>query len=76
MRSADRPEIEFEVVCDVIESVNFDKFHGSFDVTSNFKLDFRVIGSLHKDAEDFSSLFFEFFLVTTSIKIGQVPPNL
>jgi len=42
--STNRPEIEFEVACDVIESVNFAEFHGLFDVTGNFDLEVRAIG--------------------------------
>jgi len=41
---ADRPEIEFKVACDVIESANFAEFHGFYDVTRNFELDSRAIG--------------------------------
>ena len=44
VRSADRPEIEFKVACDVIESVKFGKIFGFYDVTGNFELDFRAIG--------------------------------
>jgi len=35
MQSADRPEIEFRVACDVIETVHFAEFDGFFDVTGN-----------------------------------------
>jgi len=49
MRSVDGLEIKFPVACDVIESVNFAEFHGFYDVTGNFELDFRAIGSLYQD---------------------------
>jgi len=44
MRSADRPDAEFEGACDVIESVIFAASHGFYDVTCHFELDFREIG--------------------------------
>jgi len=44
MRSADRPEIELEVACDVIESVEFGKIYGFYEVTRKFELDFGTIG--------------------------------
>jgi len=72
--STDHPEIEFTVACDVIGSVNFAEFHGFYDVTGNFELDFREIGWLYQGAAfDFSSSFLELFLMAVSIKIGQVP---
>jgi len=44
------------------------------DVTGNFVLNFRAIGWLYLGAAfDFSSSFFELFLMAISIKIGQVP---
>ena len=43
MGSADRPEIELKVACDVIESVDFGIIYGLYDVTINFELDFRTI---------------------------------
>jgi len=42
-RSVDRPDIEFSVVCDVIENVKCDKICGFFDNTGSFELDFRTI---------------------------------
>ena len=78
MRSTERPEIEFEVACDVIESLHFAKIYGFCDVTSNFEVDFRAIGCLNQGATfDFSSSFFELFLMAISIKIGHAPvtPN-
>jgi len=63
-QSVDRPEIELKVACDVIESVDFAKFHGSFDVTGNFELDFREISCLYLGAALDSSLsVFELFLI-------------
>jgi len=44
MQSDDRPKIEFKVACDVIESVEFVKIYGFYDVTSDFELDFQAIG--------------------------------
>jgi len=44
MRSADRPEIELKVACDVIESENFAEFHGFYEVTRNVELEFQAIG--------------------------------
>jgi len=44
IQSADRPEIEFKVACDVILSVNFAQFYGFYDVKDNFELDFQAIG--------------------------------
>jgi len=38
IQSADRPEIEFQVACDVIEFVNFSEFHGFCDVTAQATL--------------------------------------
>ena len=74
IQSADRPEIKFKVACDVIESATFAEFTGFYDVTRNVELDFRAIGSLHLGAAlDFSSSFFELFLMAISMKIGQVP---
>jgi len=35
---------ELEVACDVIESMNFAKYHTFYDVTSSFELDFRARG--------------------------------
>jgi len=47
-----------KVACDVIESVNFAEFHGFYDVTGNFELDFQAIGWLYVGAAlDFSSSF-------------------
>jgi len=41
MQSGDRPEIELvNVAGNVIESVNFAKSHGFYDITCNFELDF------------------------------------
>ena len=74
IQSPDRPEIEFKVAWDVIESVIFVKFHEFYDVKGNFELDFRTIGWLyHNAAWGFSSSFFELSLMAISIKIGQVP---
>jgi len=73
IQSADRPEIEFKVTRDVIESVNFAKFHGCY-VTSNLESDFRTIGWLYHDAAwEFSTSFFQLSVMAISIKIGQVP---
>jgi len=66
MRSVDGLEIKFPVACDVIESVNFAEFHGFYDVTGNFELDFRAIGSLYQDVYlpmYFPPSFFELFLL-------------
>jgi len=74
MRSADRPDIEFKVTWDVIESANFAEFNGFCDVTGKFKLHFQAIGWLYLGAAfDLSSGFFELFLMAISVKIGQVP---
>jgi len=55
IQSADRPEVEFKVACDV-ESVNFRDFHGFDDVTGNFELDIQAIGWLYLSAAlNFSS---------------------
>jgi len=44
IQSADRPKIEYKIAWDVVESLNFSKLHGSYDVTSKFELDFRATG--------------------------------
>ena len=68
------PKIKFKVACEVIESVNFVEYHGFYEVTGNFELDFQAIGRLYLGANfDFSSSFFELFLMAISIKNGQVP---
>jgi len=70
----DRLEIELKVMCDLIESVNIAKFHGFYDVTRNFELDFRATGWLYLGAAfDYSSSFFELFLMAIPTKIGHVP---
>jgi len=62
IQSADRPDIEFKVAWDVIESGKFG--NGFFDVTSNSELDSRVIGWLYLGAAlDFYASFFELFLI-------------
>jgi len=43
LRSADRPEFEFKVACDVIEFGKFDKICGLYDGTGNFELNLRAI---------------------------------
>ena len=49
------------------------EFQGFYDVTGNFELNFRAIGWLYLGAAfDFSS-FFEPFLMTFSMEIGQAP---
>jgi len=48
IQSEDRLEIELKVACDIIESVEFGKIYGFYDVTSNFELDFRAIGRSHE----------------------------
>jgi len=74
IQSADRPEIEFNVACDIIEAVKFGKIYGFYDVTSNFELHFRAISWLYLGAAfDLSSSFFELVLMAISTKIGQVP---
>jgi len=50
MQSADRPEIEIKIACDVKESVNFAGFRGFYDVTRNFEFDFRASGCLYLGA--------------------------
>jgi len=65
--------MEFEVSCDV-ESVNFVESHRFYDVTCNFEFDFRAISWLYLGAAvDFSSSFFELFLMAISIKNDQAP---
>ena len=72
IQSADRREIEFKVACDVIESVKFGKIYGFYDVTRNFELELRAIGTLYLGASfDFPSCF-ELSLMAISIKIGLV----
>jgi len=54
--------------------VRFGNIYGFYDVTGNYELDFQAIGWLYLGAAfDFSSCFFEFFLMAISMKIGQVP---
>jgi len=43
-QSADTPEVELKVACDVIESMEYGKIYGFYDVTGNFELDFQTIG--------------------------------
>ena len=38
MQSADRPRVELEVACDVLESAESGKMYGFYVVTSNFEL--------------------------------------
>ena len=46
----------------VIESAEFGKIYGFYNVTDNFELDFRAIGWLYLGAAlDFSSLFLSSF---------------
>ena len=75
MRSADHPEIRFEVAYDFIESVNFAEFHGFYDVTCNCELDFsgRTAHHIKMRLGTFLRLFFKLFLMAISINIGQVP---
>ena len=44
IQSADRPETECKVACNIIKSVKFGKIYGFYDVTGNFELDFQAIG--------------------------------
>jgi len=44
VQSANRPEIELKVACDVKEYAEFAKIYGFYDVTRNFELDFQAIG--------------------------------
>jgi len=54
--------------------VEFGKIYVLYDVTSNFELDFQAISwSYLGPAFDFSSSFFELFLMGISIKISQIP---
>jgi len=72
IQSAERPDIEFKVACDVIESVEFGKIYGFYEITGNFEIDFAAIRWLYLDAAfDFSSSFFLAFSDGFSIKIGS-----
>jgi len=57
---------------DFIESAEFGKIYGFYDVTRNFELELRAIGKLYLGASfDFPSCF-ELSLMAISIKIGLV----
>jgi len=78
IQTADRPEIELKVACDVLKSVEFVKIYGIYDVSRNFELDFRVIGWLYLGAAfDFSSSFFELFLLRhfLTLSVGYLDKN-
>jgi len=74
IRSADRPEIEFKVACDVTKSVNFAKFDGFHDVTAILNsISGRLVDCIKMRLWTSLRHFFYLFLIAISIKIGQVP---
>ena len=69
IQSADHPEIEFKVTCDVTEPVEFGKINGFYDVTCNFELGFRETGRSHEGAACNTPSFFGVFLTAFLINI-------